>query len=118
MKRLLLVALVLLCSAVPAFSSSTAALKVEDIRIEPLAYSDPERSWFVVSCTVENQSEQSGNVAVTIRTIDHYAFERKPLYLTGYVRAGEKKTLSVLQVMDSKMFKSLRRFEVKSIELE
>lgn len=118
MKRLLLVVLVLLFSAVPAYSSSTAALKVEDIQIEPLAYADTENAWFVVSCTVENQSDQSGNVAVTIRTIDHYAFERKPLFLTGYVPAGEKKNLSVLQVMDHKMFKSLRRFEVKSVELE
>jgi len=66
---------------------------------------------------VENHSDVSGNVAVEIRTIDRWAYEKKPLLLTGYVNAGEATKLSVLDFMDSKMFASLKKFEIKNVEL-
>jgi len=101
-----------------AYASSAVPLQVRDINVEKMNYANRDFTWFVVSCTVENQSDESGNVAVEIRTIDRWAYEKKPLLLTGYVKAGETKQLSVLDFMDGKMFDSLKKFEIKSVELD
>jgi len=100
-----------------AEDSTSGKIVVEDITVEPMNYAEGEHTWLNVSCTVYNNTEMSGTVSVVIGTIDHWAFDRKPFRLTGSVKAGEKATLSVLDVMDSKMFKTIRRYEVKSVEL-
>jgi len=100
-----------------AETSSSEKILVEDITAEPMNYADSEYTWLNVSCTVENLTDKSGTVSVVVGTIDHWAFDRKPFRLTGFVKAGGKARLSVLDFMDSKMFKTIKRYEVKSVEL-
>lgn len=100
-----------------AVASSLQQIVVEDITVEPMKYADGERTWLKVSCTVQNLTEKSGTASVVIGTIDHWAFDRKSFRLTGSVKAGEKTRISVLDFMDSKMFKTIKRYEVKNVEL-
>lgn len=111
-----------LCLVIVAFTgqvqaSSSQQVVVDDIRVEPMNYTNDEYTWLLVSCSVQNLTDKAGTVSVVVRSIDHWAFDRKPFTLTGQVQAGEKARLSVLHVMESKMFKTLRRYEVKSVEL-
>ncbi len=120
MKKLFLFSVyVLLASFLPAplLASSSPAIAVEDIRVEPISFAGTDFAWFLVRCTVENPTEQAGVVSVVIRTIDDWAYDRKPLRLSGRVTAGGKAHFSVLDCMDYKMFKKLRRYEIKSVEL-
>lgn len=96
---------------------ASGKIVVERITVEPMNYADGEYTWLNVSCSVQNNTEKSGTVSVVIGTIDHWAFDRKTFRLTGSVKAGETATLSVLDVMDSKMFTTIKRYEVKSAEL-
>ena len=98
-------------------SSGAAQVVVTEVKVEPVKDTDGEYTWFTVSCAVDNQTEVSGTVSVVIRTVDHWAYEKKPLKITGSVKAGEKTRISVLDFMDSRTFKSLKRFEVASVEL-
>lgn len=100
-----------------AEASSSQNILVEDIKVVPMHYADGEYTWLTVSCTVNNATEQAGTVSVVIGTIDQWAFDRKPFRLTGAVKPGETTTLSVVDFMDSKMFKTIKRYEVKSVEL-
>lgn len=122
MKRLifsqLIVALFLLAlSPICTMASEAKGVVVEDIKVEKMEYADPENSWLLVSCLVKNMTEKDGNVSVVIRTIDKWAFDRKPFSLTGFLKAGEERRLSVQQVMETKMFEGLRKYEVKSVEI-
>ena len=122
MKRLivsqLIVSLFLLAlSPVTTLASEAKGVVVEDIKVERMEYADPENAWLLVSCLVKNMTEEDGNVSVVIRTIDKYAYDRKPFYLTGFMKAGEERRLSVQQVMERKMYEGLRKYEVKSVEL-
>jgi len=120
MKKLLLFSVyVLLASFLPAplLASSSPAITVEDIQVEPIPYAGTDFAWFLVRCSIENPTEEAGMVSVVIRTIDDWAYDRKPLRLSGYVSAGGTAHFSVLDFMDYKMFKKLRRYEISSIEL-
>ena len=96
---------------------SSEKIVVEDIMVEPMNYADGEYTWLTVNCTVQNNTEKSGMVSVVIGTVDHWGFDRKSFRLSGSVKAGEKTTVSVLDFMDSKMFKTIKKYEVKSLEL-
>lgn len=97
--------------------ASSPGILVEDISVRELPYTGNDYAWFVVSCTVMNNTEESGTAAVALRTIDDWAYDRKVLRLSGHVEAGAQTRLSVLHFMDYKMFHKLKKYEVKSIEL-
>lgn len=103
--------------AVPARAQKSPEIMVDDIQVQQVHHGGIEYAWFVVSCTVRNNSEKSGNVSVVLRTIDQWAFDRKPFRLSGYVEAGKSARLSVLDFMDYNLFKGLRKYQVKSAEL-
>lgn len=103
--------------AAPAALASSPDIQVEDISVNELKYAGTDYAWFVVSCTVLNNTEGSGTADVALRTIDDWAYDRKVLRLSGYVEAGEKVRLSVLHFMDYRMFHKLKKYQVKSVEL-
>lgn len=122
MKRLIvsqmIVALFFLAlSPIATFAAEAKGVVVEDIKVERMEYADPENAWLLVSCLVRNMTEEDGNVSVVIRTIDKWAYDRKPFYLTGFLKAGEERRLSVQQVMDAKMYEGLRKYEIQSAEI-
>jgi hypothetical protein len=92
-------------------------MTVEDIRVDELRYAGTEYAWFIVRCTVENTSEKPGTVAVSLQSIDKWAYKQKEIQLSGHLEAGESKTLSVLSFMDYTMFHNLRRWQVNKVEL-
>ena len=97
--------------------ASSPDIQVEDISVNELNYAATDYAWFVVSCTVLNNTEDSGTAAVALRTIDDWAYARKVLRLSGHVEPGERVRLSVLHFMDYRMFHKLKKYEVKSVEL-
>lgn len=113
---LLSVVLVSLIAA-PGQAQTPEEIVVDDIRVEQQHFGGIDYAWFVVSCTVHNTTEKSGTVSVVLRTIDQWAFDRKPFRLSGYVEAGKTARLSVLDFMDYNLFKGLRKYQVKSVEL-
>ncbi|WP_163339107.1 hypothetical protein [Desulfopila sp. IMCC35008] len=101
------------------FSSSAAGfasgLQVTSIGLEKMNYQDKEHGWYLLKCTVENDTEESGTVSVQLRSLDKYAYYRKDFQLWGHIEAGAKSVLSLKGFMDYKTLQDIKNWEVEKI---
>lgn len=107
-----LIFLFLFSTAAAGFASG---LQVKNIDLERMNYQKGEYGWYLIKCTVENNTEESGTISVQLRSIDKYAYYRKDLELWGHIETGAKSVLSLKGFMDYKTLQDIKNWEVAGI---
>lgn len=112
--------LLLLTLAIPPAGSSlkTDTITVNNFRLEKRDYKSTDYGWYLLKCDVANTSDKSGTVGVTLRSIDKFAYYRKDIQLWGHLEAGHTATLSLNSFMDHDTLQDIRKWKVKSIEIQ
>jgi hypothetical protein len=106
--------LFLLATASPVFASG---LQVKNIDLEQLNYQNREYGWYLLKCTIENDTDESGTVSVQLRSLDKYVYYRKDFELWGHIEAGANRVLSLTGFMDYKTLQDIKSWEVDNIHL-
>lgn len=108
-------ALSLLFLSTSAAAGFASGLQVKAIGLEKMNYQSGEYGWYLLKCTVENDTEESGTISVQLRSLDRYAYYRKDFELWGHIEAGAKSVLSLKGFMDYKTLQDIKNWEVEKI---